>query len=246
MGLEIELPTLTTIVITALIDSINPCAVGVLILLLSVLIVTKKKAKMLKIGMMYITSVFITYFILGFGVLTFFSQIPLSIAEYISIFVGVLVVIAGLLEIKDYFWYGKGVSLHIPIKYVKTIQTKMRDVSTKTVVFLGVFVAAVELPCTGGPYLAILLILKDNFTIATITSLDPVFLSTIILLIIYNIIFVMPLIIILLMVYFGVNLQSVQNWKQKNKAYMRVATGLLLIGLGWMLMLIANGTINLN
>ena len=246
MGLEIELPTLTTIVFTALVDSINPCAIGVLILLLSTLIVTKNKAKMLKIGMMYIGSVFITYFVLGFGVLAFLSQVPLWVAEYISIFVGVIVVAAGLLEMKDFFWYGKGISLHIPTKYVKAIQTKMKNVSAGTVIFLGAFVAAVELPCTGGPYLAILLILKDSFTMATITSLDPSFLSAMVLLVIYNTIFVMPLIIILGMVYFGMNLQIIQNWKQGNKAYMRIATGLLLIGLGWMLMLIANGTINLN
>ena len=246
MAIEIALPTLTTIIFTALVDSINPCAIGVLILLLSTLLVTKKKERMLKIGMLYIGSVFITYFILGFGVLAFLSQVPLSVAEYISIFVGVLVVIAGLLEMKDYFWYGQGLSLHIPKKYVKKIQTKMQNVSIGTVIFLGAFVAAVELPCTGGPYLAILLILKDSFTWAMITSLDPGFLGAIVLLIIYNIIFVMPLIVILLLVLLGVKVQNIQNWKQGNKSYMRVATGLLLIGLGWLLILIANGTINLN
>ena len=56
----------------------------------------------------------------------------------------------------------------------------------------------------------------------------------------------MPLVIILVLVVLGVKLQNVQNWKQGNKSYMRVATGLLLIALGWMLILIANGTINLN
>ena len=232
---ELVLPTLTTILITAAIDSINPCAIGVLVLLLSTLLITKKKDKMLKIGFMYISAVYITYFILGFGVLLFLSQIPLWVAEYISIFVGLIVVLAGLLEIKDYFWYGQGMSLHIPKKYAKKIQKKMQNVSIGTVIFLGAFVAAVELPCTGGPYLAILLILKDSFN-----------LTALLLLVIYNIIFVMPLVIILFLTYFGVKLQNIQNWKQSNKSYMRLFTGLLLIGLGWMLMLIANGTINLN
>ncbi len=232
---EIALPTLTTIIFTALIDSINPCAIGVLILLLSTLLVTKQKSKMLKIGALYIAAVYITYFVLGFGVLAFLSAIPIWVAEYISIFVGIIVVIAGILEMKDYFWYGEGVSLHIPPKYAKKIQEKMQNVSVGTVIFLGAFVAAVELPCTGGPYLAILLILKENFDM-----------SALILLMIYNFIFVLPLIIIVLMVYFGVKIQKVQNWKQSNKSYMRYFTGLLLIGLGWLLILIANGTINLN
>ena len=187
---EIALPELGTIVFTALIDSINPCAIGVLILLLSTLMVTKDKTKMLKVGAMYVLAVFLTYIILGFGVLAFLSQIPLSVAEYISIFVGILVVIGGLLEIKDYFWYGEGISLHIPAKYAKKIKEKMQNVSFGTVIFLGAFVAAVELPCTGGPYLAILLILKDSFSLAAITSLDPGFIKAMILLLIYNVIFV--------------------------------------------------------
>lgn len=235
MAVEIALPQLTTIILTALVDSINPCAIGVLILLLSTLMVAKKKNNVFKIGFMYIGAVYITYFILGFGVLAFLSSIPLWVAEYISIFVGILVVIGGLLEIKDYFWYGAGVSLHIPKKYIKKVQEKVQNVSIGTVIFLGAFVAAVELPCTGGPYLAILLVLKDNFDF-----------SAFLLLVIYNFIFVLPLIIIVLMVGFGAKLQNIQNWKQSNKSYMRLATGLLLIGLGWLLMLIANGTINLN
>ncbi len=243
---EIALPQLGTIVFTALIDSVNPCAIGVLILLLSTLMVAKDKMKMLKVGMMYIAAVFVTYIVLGFGVLAFLSQIPLSVAEYISIFVGVLVVIGGLLEIKDYFWYGQGISLHIPPKYAKKIKEKMQNVSFGTVIFLGAFVAAVELPCTGGPYLAILLILKDSFSLAAISSLEPEFLTASILLLIYNIIFVMPLVIILALAYFGVKLQNIQGWKQSNKGYMRIATGLIMISLGWLLMLIANGTINLN
>jgi len=231
----IELPTLGTILLTAMVDSINPCAIGVLVLLLSTLLATKNTKKMLKIGMLYIASVYITYFILGFGVLLFLSSIPLWVAEYISIVVGLVVVMAGVMEMKDFFWYGQGFSLAIPKKYVKKIQEKMKQVSVGTVIFLGSFVAAVELPCTGGPYLAILLILKENFDFAAL-----------ILLVIYNIIFVMPLVVILFMVYFGVKVQNVQKWKQSNKAYMRYATGLLLIALGWLLMLIANGTINLN
>jgi len=65
-------------------------------------------------------------------------------------------------------------------------------------------------------------------------------------LILYNIIFVMPLIVILLMVYFGVKVQVIKRWKQRNRAYMRLATGIILILLGWLLILIANGTISLN
>jgi len=235
MALEIALPTLGTVLATAAVDSINPCAIGVLILLFSTLIVTKKKDKILKIGLLYIGAVYITYFLFGLGLIAFLSSIPIIWAEYISIFVGTIVVFAGVIEIKDYFWYGKGFSLAIPHKYAKKIKERMGKLTAATVIFLGVFVAAVELPCTGGPYLAITLLLAQNFN-----------LGALLLLVIYNIIFVMPLLVILLMVMFGAKIQNIQRWKQSNKSYMRLITGAILILLGWLLILIANGTINLN
>lgn len=235
MAVDIVLPTLLTILATAAVDSINPCAIGVLILLISTLVVAKRKEEMLKIGLLYISAVFLTYFAFGLGLTFFISSIPLVISEYISIAVGLLVVGAGLFEIKDYFWYGKGFSLAISPKYAEKIKQKMQKLSTPTVMFLGIFVAAVELPCTGGPYLAITLLLAQNFNLAAFLML-----------IIYNIIFVMPLLIILIMVLAGAKIQNIQQWKQNNKAYMRLVTGIILICLGWLLILIANGTINLN
>ncbi len=235
MAVEIALPTLGTVLATAAIDSINPCAIGVLILLISTLVVAKKKSKMLKIGLLYIGAVYITYFLFGLGLIAFLSVIPLKVAEYISIAVGSLVVFAGIVEIKDYFWYGEGFSLAINPKYAKKIKEKMQNLSVWTAILLGVFVAAVELPCTGGPYLAITLLLSQNFN-----------LGALLLLVIYNIIFVLPLLVILLMVLFGAKLQNIQRWKQGNKTYMRLITGIILILLGWLLILIANGTINLN
>jgi cytochrome c biogenesis protein CcdA len=232
---DISLPTLGTIVATAAVDSINPCAIGVLILLVSTLMATKGKGKMLKIGSLYIFSIFITYFAYGLGLTAFLANIPISVAEYISITVGLIVVFAGLIEVKDYFWYGKGFSLAISPKYAKIIQEKMQNLSIGTVLFLGVFVASVELPCTGGPYLAITLLLSQNFNF-----------SAFLMLILYNIIFVMPLIIILISVLLGAKVNNIHKWKQSNKAYMRLFTGYLLIGLGWLLILMANGTINLN
>ena len=235
MAVELSLPTLGTILATAVVDSINPCAIGVLILLLSTLVVAKSKTKMIEIGLMYIGAVFLTYFLFGLGLVTFLSNIPLVWAEYISIVVGVIVVLAGILEIKDYFWYGHGVSLAISPKYAKRIKEKMQNVSIGTVIFLGIFVASVELPCTGGPYLAITLILSQNFNVAAFLML-----------VLYNIIFVMPLVIILLCVALGAKLNNIHKWKQGNKAFMRLITGVVLIGLGILLILIANGVINLN
>ena len=63
-------------------------------------------------------------------------------------------------------------------------------------------------------------------------------------LVLYNIVFVLPLLVILLLVAGGVKLHVVKAWKQEARGFMRLMIGLLLVFLGWLLILIANGTIN--
>lgn len=233
----LDLPTLTVVLGSAAIDSINPCAIGVLILMMSVIMGSGRNdtKRVLILGSAYIFSIFATYLIAGLGLVYFFAAIPIVLAEYLSLAVGALVIFAGILEIKDYFWYGKGFSLHIPAKAAAKIK-EMSQSNTTTVggiMALGAFVAAVELPCTGAPYLAIITILRIDW------GLMPF-----LLMVLYNLIFVAPLIIILVMVAGGAKLSSVKKWKEDGKGVMRLFLGLLLVTLGWLLILIANGTIN--
>ena len=235
MTVQGYIPTIGTVIITALIDSINPCAIGVLILLASIMVVYKSKKELLIYGLIYIFFVMLTYFLAGLGILYFLSVIPIKVSEYISVIVGSIIVIGGLIEIKDFFWYGQGITLSIPPEKAKKIQEMTRTLTLPAVIILGVFVAAVELPCTGGPYLAILVFLSQNFDF-----------TALMLLIFYNFIFVLPLVVILFMIYFGMKIQILKKWKQTNRTYMRLGTGIILVLLGWLLILIANGTINLS
>lgn len=235
MAVEAYIPTLTTVVTTAAIDAINPCAIGVLILMLSVLIVSKQSTRrMLLLGGCYVASVFTVYLLAGLGLMYFFSRIPLWVTEYLSLSVGVLLVLAGFLEIKDFFWYGQWFSLSIPPELAKRIHIMSSRTTIPGVIILGAFVSGVELPCTGAPYLAIITLLSQYFDI-----------TAFLMLVLYNIIFVSPLLIILILVAGGKRLHEIKAWKHRSRAYMRLFIGLLLIGLGWLLMLIANGTINL-
>lgn len=234
MGIETSLPALITVITTAAIDSINPCAIGVLILMISVMMAAKASTKrMLFLGSVYILGILLVYLGAGLGLAYFFTSIPLYVTEYLSIAVGVLIIAAGIIEIKDFFWYGQGVSLMIPVKYSKKIHVMAQQTSGWGVFVLGAFVSAVELPCTGAPYLAIITILSQNFDLSAFG-----------LLVLYNLIFVAPLFVILIMVAFGFELHKIKAWKQAGRGYMRLAAGLLLVAMGWLLMLIANGTIN--
>src|SRR3989338_4756642 len=192
MVVEAAIPKLGTLIAAAAIDSINPCAIGVLILLISVMISRKTRGNMLLFGFAYVGAVFLTYLVAGLGLMTFISMIPLAIAQYISLIVAVAIAFAALVEIKDFYWYGRGFSLAIPPDMAKRIHKYVENLTLPGVIFLGAFVAAVELPCTGAPYLAIILLLSYNFDFYAF-----------LLLVLYNIIFVAPLVAILLLVHFG-------------------------------------------
>src|SRR5574341_1215892 len=186
---EISLPI---IVGAALIDGINPCAFGVLIFMLAYLAKTAKKINMLLNGLIYIFFVFLTYLICGLILLPIIRKLAgFSVASYYVI--AGLIVLAGLIEIKDYFWYGKGFSLTIFPSEAARIKKYVKHVGDKwyTSAFLGTFVALVELPCTGAVYLAVLALM----------SLSGVTVSNVSFLVIYNLIFVVPLILILVLVY---------------------------------------------
>lgn len=215
----------------AIVDSINPCAFGVLIFLVAYLLKSfaHQRRKILIHGLTYIFAVFITYLLAGLLLLPLIAGIgKLSLLVYGLI--GGVIILAGLLELKDAFWYGKGPSLALIPGADKRIELYARKISSS--VFgafgLGVFVALVELPCTGAVYLAILSLL----------SLVGFSTGAILLLIIYNLIFVLPLVIILVILYKGIDVAKLEIWRRTHRNLMRGALGLTLIGLGaWMLWL---------
>jgi cytochrome c biogenesis protein CcdA len=218
--------TLPVVIGAGLIDGINPCAFAVLIFMLTFLIeVSSTKKRMIKAGAIYIVAVYITYFLAGLGLL---SAIQITGATQIIVKVAAgLAIIAGLINVKDYFWYGKGFSLQIPESRKGTIQKWVFKSNIPAALVLGFLVAMFELPCTGGIYLAILAMLASTVTKST----------AIYYLLIYNLMFVIPLIVILLAVTFGMKAEHIENWRQSKKNWMKLAMGLVLIALGLALFL---------
>ena len=215
--------TLPVVIGTAIVDSINPCAIGVLVLLLGVLLKhSKDKARMLKIALTYAAVVFVVYIISGLGLIWFQSVlISLGFAVIVGTIIGILVILGGLVEIKDFFWYGKGFSLMIPARFTGKLKDMIEHISTGSVVVLGAFVAMVELPCTGGPYLAITAVLAKQFDFQALSYL-----------VLYNIIFILPLLIITALVYYGVHISRVKEWKEKQRKWMRLVAGIVMVLLG--------------
>jgi len=236
MAIDFSAINLPVIIGAALIDGINPCAFGVLIFLLSYLLkVVKKKSVMVINGSIYIFGVFITYLVAGLVLLPVVRALgQFSVWSYRII--GIIVILAGLLEIKDYFWYGKGFSLSIAPSNARRIKMYTNKVGKKksTAFLLGVFVALVELPCTGAIYLAILALMST--TGLNINNLQ--------FLVLYNLIFVLPLMIILVSIAHGASIKKFKAWRMEHKGFMRLSIGILLVVMGaWMLYTVSTLTL---
>lgn len=218
--------TLPIVLGAAVIDSINPCAIGVILFLSSVLLkVSTRKQLLLRLGAVYITTVYVVYTLSGLGLIWFqHTLIDAGLAESVGITVGVLVILLGLIELKDVFWYGKWISLEIAPRHRARMNDMAQRLSLLGVIAIGGFVAMVELPCTGGPYLAITALLAKSFDTRSLLYL-----------LLYNFIFVLPLTIILLMIYFGSSTLVLKQWRQSGRKWMNLASGLLMIFLGILL-----------
>lgn len=230
-----SLPTSGVVIGTAAIDSINPFAIGLLVLIISLALGSGMSIKRTAwFGFVYSLTVFITYLLAGMGLIRLVASVPPSFSQALSIIVAVLITIVGVIEVKDYFWYGRGPSLQIPQRYLDKIHRLLSSkFSLLTIILLAVLVTAVELPSTGAPYLAMITIMQISFST-----------SAFMLLVLYNAIFVLPLVLIVSLVIADVKISSVAKWKESSRATAKLSTGLLLTILGWILILSANGTLN--
>ncbi|MBT3304536.1 cytochrome c biogenesis protein [Candidatus Woesearchaeota archaeon] len=220
---EISSLSLLTVIGAALVDSINPCAIAVLLILLSALLAAGNKKRAIKAGFAFTIAIYVIYFLFGLGL---FSAIQVSgLSLWFYKIVGVLAILIGLANLKDYFWYAKlGFVMEIPRKWRPTLKKLLRKVTTPWGAFLiGFVVCLFELPCTGGPYLFILGLLAEKTTR----------MSAIPILLIYNLFFVIPLIVITVLISIGkTDVKKANAWKDKNLRMLHLIAGIVMLLLG--------------
>lgn len=212
--------TLGAVTLAALADSINPCAFSVLIFLLVYLLAIKAEKRLLKVGLVYIGVVFLVYFLSGAGL---FAIIKVSgVSRLIVKIAALLAIIAGLINVKDFFWPGRGFSLKIPESKKPILEKYVKQATLPAAVVLGFLVSLFELPCTGTVYLAILSLLANKMTkLAAIPYL-----------LYYNLLFVLPLLVILFLAAKGLRPEKLENWRKGSRGWLRLIMGLVLVLLG--------------
>ncbi len=219
-----------------LLDGINPCVFTTIIFLLSMLAYLGKTRRELAIvGVGFTLAVFLTYFLLGFAALKAIKIFSVNHGisrglTYVVVALTFALAAWSFVDFVRYFRSGdvKKATLGLP-KVVKSrihnvIRTGLKTRGLLAGSFIiGVLVALLESLCTGQIYLPVLMIVAQ----------DPELRSRAIgYLVLYNIMFILPLVVILVIAYFGVGSELMGRFLKKHLAAMKLALAILFAGLG--------------
>ncbi|MBF0252757.1 MAG: hypothetical protein HQL29_02980 [Candidatus Omnitrophica bacterium] len=234
--------TPVVILISGLIDGINPCAFAAIAFLISLLYVhSYKKKEIIVICLSYCFAVFLTYTLIGIGFFNILYSLKgfYKITRVFKILVAISCFIFALLSIYDSIIYkitgnAKSLLLVLPDKFKKkislTIGSELRGNKKKNIIqlalgtfILGVIVSCVEMICTGQIYLPTLVyILKSpDHSFAALSYI-----------ILYNIMFIAPLLAVLALCLLGTTSTSFGEFLKKNTPIVKIALALVFIGLG--------------
>ena len=218
---------LPLVVVSALIDSINPCAFSVLLLTIAFLFsVGKLRSSILKIGGSYIAGIFLVYILIGLGLL---QALHIFNTPHFMAKVGAaLLIVLGAINLVNDFFPSFPIKLRIPAIAHRKMAELMEKGSVLTAFLLGGLVGICEFPCTGGPYLMILGLLHDQ----------SAYFAGVGYLLLYNLIFILPLALILAIASDKGILEKVQAWQQSERRFIRLGAGIAMIILGGIIFLL--------
>ena len=222
----------------ALVNGLNPCGIGLMITFLGYLLVfgmkeTQKNSRTQGIknsrlyvdGGLYILSVFVTYLVLGlfFYGLAYYLQ-RLWLAQIFKYILGGVMLIVGLIQLKDVFWDHFPIHLRMSGKAYEKLNYLMMKSGSWVGVVVGILTTVFATPCMLPVYVG---------TTSYIARSGLPMVSVLSYFLYYNLIFISPLIIILLVMVGGKQVVEMKEWEHKYSKPFRFLMGLLLIGMAW-------------
>ncbi len=221
---QVGLPLFTLVL--GLLDGFNPCSMWVLILMVSLLAPLNSRPRMLAIAGTFVAVQGIAYFLFMAAWLNLFQLIGLSRAS--EIIIAVLALLAGALNLKDYWRFGWGVSLSIPAAAKPGIYARMRRIlqaenmaaALLGTIVLGILVQIVELMCTSG--------FPALFT-RILTLQQPDKLGYYAYLLLYDLAYMLDDMIVLAI---GIVTLSQHRLQEKEGRWLKLLSGLVMVGLG--------------
>jgi hypothetical protein len=221
---EVGLPAFTIAI--GLLDGFNPCSMWVLVMMVSMLAAVGDRRRMIAVAGTFVAIEGLAYFAFMAAWLNLFMLIGVSRAS--EIVLGAIAIAAGLVNVKDFVAFGRGISLSIPASAKPGIYQRMRRLMHEQslalaiagTVVLAVLVQLVELLCTSG--------LPALYTrILTLRQLDPW--SYYGYLLLYNVMYMVDDVVVLTV---GVVTLSQHRLQEKEGRFLKLVSGLVMLALG--------------
>lgn len=234
-AMQVYLPaiTLPTVLGAALLDGINPCAFSLLLLFITAMMATIQasgdntravRVRLIGMGSIFIAAIFFTYLSLGVGLL---GSTALFTRQHLPARLSALLaVLLGLWMVKDFFLPGWGPSLQAPRYMGELARRSARQATVPALVVGGVLIGLCTVPCSGAVYLGVLSML----------ALQPTALLGYGYLVLYNLIFVLPLVVILMAASARPTLNRLAHWNFHNKQWVRLALGSGVVVMGLLIL----------
>ncbi|MBP5231953.1 MAG: hypothetical protein J6333_00940, partial [Planctomycetes bacterium] len=224
------------------VDGFNPCAFATVILFVSMLAAAgRDRRTILAIGISFIVAVFVTYYALGvafFKVMEILGASPTFrwVALAIKWIAFLMVLVAGVLSLVD-FWRafrsdGKEKMLMVlPDSLKDRIRKRLRATAHGGSLLVGAFVSGIvvsllEAACTGQTYLPVITgLIGDNVTAA----------RGYLLLLLYNVLFIIPLVAVFVMAFLGMTSEQIGNVARKKVWLTKLCLAVVFLAMAWWL-----------
>lgn len=224
---SLGMPLFLLAIILGLVDGFNPCTLAVLMFLIAYLLNLGSRRKVITLGLTFVAVVYVVYFLFMLGLLNI-----LAIITYLStvkMIIALVVLFAGAVMLKDFFFYGQWFSLRIPEVAKPTIGKLAKQATIPSAIVLAVFSSLVELPCTAGfPLIYTTILVSNNIT----GNLATAYIFW------YNIFYVIPLLVLVGLIYWAdLKAEEAEEWRLRTRKYMRLMAGSIMLVLGAALLL---------
>lgn len=234
--------TLVGILAAAAVDSINPCMVATLVFFLSLLSVAHMGARRMALaGGAFVVACYITYFLLGFGLLSGLKALTAVrwIRPVLDLALVVLLVVLAVLSFVDAVQYHRtGQARSVLLKLPGGLQHRIHEVMKRGLrtphlvaggFGVGALVTLMESVCTGQVYVpALALMIRSGQSVARCLAY----------LFLYNLIFVLPLVLLLGLTCAGVGTPVLVEWSRRNVVFSKVLLGLFFAGMAAMMIVL--------
>jgi Cytochrome c biogenesis protein len=229
--------TIPTVLAAGFADGFNPCAFALLVLFATYTLTllnavtsngtptTEARRRLLGAGSLYVGAVFVTYFIIGIGLLSFLGWMGRD--HLVARIASIIALVMALFMLKDVFLPGVGPSMMAPGGTHGRMQKAMERGGLAGMLLAGVLVGICTVPCSGAMYLQITAILHASG--GGLTGLA--------LLALYNIAFIVPLLILLLAVSNKRVLGQLGRWNRANSPWIKAGLALAVIAMSFGLMM---------